>query len=330
MNSKKPILISGIQPTGKLHLGNYLGALKNFAELQNSNKYQCLFFVADLHSINKNFHPREKTQQTVNVIFDFLASGIDFKKSLIFVQSSVPGHSELATIFSNFTPLNELHRMIQFKEKIKNQSQNVNAGLLFYPVLMASDIFLYNAKYVPIGEDQNQHLEFARTLARKFNARFSKTFIEPNGIYTSTPRLMDLNTPTKKMSKSYPSGCIFLDDSPKKIEEKIMQATTDSEKEIKYKKGKPGISNLLLLLSALSGKPIKILEGEYETRGYKELKKDLIETTSNTLQLFQKRRREFIKNSPEVLKNIKKHNKKASFVASQKIKEVKRKIGLFD
>ncbi|MEK7086816.1 MAG: tryptophan--tRNA ligase, partial [Patescibacteria group bacterium] len=231
---QKPILISGIQPTGKLHLGNYLGVLKNFVELQNSGKYECYFFIADLHSLTENFDPAEKPKQILDLATDYLAAGLDPKKSIIFIQSQIPTHSELTWILNAITPMGELNRMTQFKEKSEIAPKNVNVGLFDYPVLMAADVLLYDTQFVPVGDDQLQHLELTRTLARKFNGKFGKTFIEPKALLTETPRLMSLDEPKKKMSKSRPTGCLFIDDSPSTIRAKIKTAVTDSGKEIKY------------------------------------------------------------------------------------------------
>jgi len=221
----KPILISGIRPTGKLHLGNYLGALKHFVELQNSGKYQCYFFIADLHSLNTDFDPKQKKGEVLNILADFLAAGLDSRKSTMFIQSHIPAHTELAIILNNIAYMGELSRMTQFKELSATQSQNINAGLFVYPTLMTADIILYNTKFVPVGEDQTQHLEFARELVRRFNKKFGKTFTEPKALLTKALRIMSLDNPAKKMSKSLPKGCLFIDDSPKDIEKKMMSAT---------------------------------------------------------------------------------------------------------
>ncbi len=328
--AQKPILASGIQPTGKLHLGNYLGALKNFVELQNSGKYRCYFFIADLHSLTENFDPREKSKQILDLAVDYLAAGLSPQKSTIFVQSQVPAHAELSWIFETITPLGEMERMTQFKEKSQVQKQNVNIGLLTYPALMAADIVLYGANFVPVGEDQLQHLELARTLVRKFNNKFGKTFLEPKAIITKVPRLMSLDDPTKKMSKSRPGGCLFLDDAPAMIRQKLRRATTDSGKEIKYnKKDKPGISNLLLIYAELSGMSINAIEKRYVGKGYAEFKNDLAEVVIKALVPFQKRKREIKTHQLIKLKTlIAEGNKKANSVASKKLAEVKNKIGL--
>lgn len=335
----KPVLISGIQPTGKLHLGNYLGALKHFVDLQNSGKYRCYFFIADLHSLTEEFNPKEKPKQILEIAADYLAAGIDPKKSVVFLQSAIPAHTEVGWIFETITPLNRLQRMTQFKEKSQHDPKNINLGLLSYPTLMAVDILLYDPKFVPVGEDQLQHLELTRALARKFNSRFGKTFIEPKPILTKVPRLMSLDDPTKKMSKSLPAGCLFLDDSPKVIREKIKRAVTDSGREVKYSpKDKPAISNLLLIYSAVSDKSVKTLEREYKGKGYAEFKKDLADVVVKALGPFQKRKKE-LKTSAKggSASGGKNHklkamlaagNKKANSIASKKLLEVKKKVGL--
>ncbi|MBI2604423.1 MAG: tryptophan--tRNA ligase, partial [Candidatus Harrisonbacteria bacterium] len=269
----KPMLISGIQPSGKLHLGNYLGALKNFVALQKSGNYQCLFFIADLHSLTETYDPEMKPGQILDLAASYLALGLDPKKSTLFVQSQVPQTTELAWILGTLTPFGELRRMTQFKDKAESQEENVNVGLFTYPVLMAADMLLYDAAFVPVGEDQLQHLELTRTLARKFNSRFGETFVEPKPLMTSVPRLMSLADPMKKMSKSQPDGCLFLDDAPEVIEAKLKRAVTDSGSVVKYdEKEKPGISNLLRIMSALSGKQIPELEKAFAGENYSEFK----------------------------------------------------------
>ena len=325
----KPILISGIQPSGKLHLGNYLGALKNFVELQNSDKYQCYFFIADLHSLTEKFDPAEKTKQIVDLAETFLAAGLDPKKSVIFLQSKIPAHCELAWILNTVTPLSELNRMTQFKDKSGDAPLNINAGLFTYPTLMAADILLYNAKFVPVGNDQDQHLELARTLARKFNGLFGKTLIEPQPLHTEVPRLMSLENPNRKMSKSHQTGCLFIDDAPDVIRAKIMRAPTDSGREIKYEpSSKPGLSNLLLIYSALSNKSIGVIEKKYKNKGYGEFKKELAEIVVDALKPFQNQKKELSKKPALIKKVLADGNKKANSVASKKLLEVKKKIGL--
>ncbi len=322
----KPILISGIQPTGRLHLGNYLGALKNFVELQNSGKYDCYFFIADYHSLTIDFDERQKMGEVFGVARAYLASGINPKKSTVFTQSHVPESTELAWIFNALTPLGEAERMTQFKEK-REQKLGTAVGLLTYPLLMAADILLYDAKFVPVGEDQLQHLELTRDIARRFNNRFGETFVEPQAVLTKTPRVMSLNDPGKKMSKSLPEGCLFLDDSPKDIEKKIKRAVTDSESEVKYDPGnKTGVSNLLLIYEALAGKTTKELEKKYAGKGYGQLKGDLAAVTIEALKPFRES-----KMPDKKLKSVLDTGaKKAKKLAAAKMKEVKNRLGLLN
>lgn len=326
----KPRIISGIQPTGKLHIGNYLGALKNFIDLQRTGKYDCFFFVADYHSLTEyNWKSSdEKHKQVLDVIIAFLAAGLDPRKSVLFQQSSVSAHTELAWILNTIISIGELNRMTQFKDKGKGTS-SANAGLLTYPTLMAADILLYDASYVPVGEDQDQHLELTRTAARKFNARFGKTFREPKPLYTAIPRLMSLDDPTKKMSKSRPSGCIFLDDSPETVEAKVRRAVTDSGANITFnKKQKPAISNLLMLYTSITGTSISSTERRFMNASYAQFKKDLADAINKTLEPMHALRNKFEKKQRTVRKIIEKGNKSAAQHANRKLEEVKQRIGL--
>jgi len=323
----KPALISGIQPTGRLHIGNYLGALKNFVALQNSGNYRTLFFVADLHSLTIPFEPRDKRAQIEGIVRDYLAAGLSPKKSVLFVQSDVPAHTELAWILNTITPMGELERMTQFKDKSETSPQNVNVGLLTYPVLMAADVLLYSAGAVPVGNDQDQHLELARTLARKFNGRFGNSFIEPKALHTPMPRVMSLNDPEKKMSKSLPAGCLFIDDAPEEITKKIQRAVTDSERTIAYDpEHRPGISNLLELFAAVTDRPISAIVQEFEGKGYAEFKPALAEAIIKELAPFQAKKKK-IKDS-EVQKVIAAGAKAANKIANAKLKEVKKLVGI--
>ncbi len=329
----KPILISGIQPSGKLHLGNYLGALKNFVELQNSGKYDCYFFIADYHSITEKFTPQEKTEQIINLAATYLAAGLDPEKSVLFLQSEVPVSTELAWILSSITPFGELRRMTQFKEKAQAENDlgnlEANVGLFTYPLLMAADIALYDARFVPVGDDQLQHLELTRALLRKFNHRFGKVFIEPEAILTKTPRLMSLDDPTKKMSKSRPEGCLFIDDHPAEVTAKLKRAVTDSETTIKYDLDKkPGVSNLLLIISELSGKPIPELEQAFAGQNYGELKHATSDVVSDYFRDFREKKSAFLKKPANIKKVFSAGNKKAAAIATTKIKEIRKILGL--
>lgn len=342
----KPILISGIQPTGRLHIGNYLGALKNFVELQNSRKYDCLFFVADLHALTENPEAKDLGVNIINLTADFIAAGLNPKKSIIFQQSEIKHLSELKWILSTLAPVSELLRMTAFKEKVlqalKPEEQQkitkekfdeivegTNFGLAEYPILMAADILIYNAQLVPVGNDQLQHLEFARTLARKFNKKFGQTFIEPKPLFTSTPRVMSLDNPTKKMSKSRPEGCLFIDDSPETIREKIKNAVTDSGRDIKLdEQNKPAISNLLKIYSALGGGDVKMVEEKFAGKNYSEFKSALADLMINNFADFRKKKVALL-DKPALLKKILHGGSvRASKIAAKKFLEVKRRIGL--
>jgi tryptophanyl-tRNA synthetase len=326
----KPILVSGIQPTGKLHIGNYLGALKNFVELQNSGDYQCYFFIADLHSMTESYEPSEKRKQVLNLTADFLAAGIDPKKSVIFLQSLVPAHSELAWILNTITPMGELERMTQYKDKSARQEANVNAGLFTYPVLMAADILLYGTRVVPVGDDQLQHLELTRTVARKFNTRFGgTTFIEPKGLLTKTPRVMSLKDPLKKMSKSQPESCLFLDDEPEIIAAKIARATTDSDTKVAYNpEKKPGLSNLLEMYAALTHLEPQTVAEEFASAPYSEFKQKLAVLVSSYFAAFRANKKKLIAKPSALIKVLEAGSKKAKKVADAKMIEVKKKVGL--
>lgn len=348
----KPILVSGIQPTGRLHIGNYLGALKNFVDLQNSGKYQCYFFIADLHSLTEPFDPKEKQKQTLNLIADFLAAGLDPKKSTIFLQSQIPAHSELMWILNAITPMGELNRMTQFKDKklqapgtklkeniplvIKtgfgpgaDEDELTNVGLFDYPVLMAADILLYDTNVVPVGNDQLQHLELARTIARKFNKKFGETFREPQPLMTQTPRVMSLKDPAKKMSKSQPESCLFIDDAPQVLKEKLAHATTDSGSEIIYNpETKPGISNLLDIYAAISGKEIHEITEEFSGKNYSEFKNRLAETIADYFAVFREKKKKLLASENKLKTVLSAGSKKATKVADKKMSEVKKKIGI--
>ena len=318
-----------MQPTGKLHIGNYFGALKNFVDLQNSGRYQCYFFVADLHSITTDFDPSQKYKQTVEVIADYIAAGISPEKSVVFVQSQIPEHSELTWILNCITPFGELRRMTQFKDKSNHQKENINVGLFDYPVLQAADILLYDAEVVPVGEDQLQHLELTRTIARKFNGQFKKIMQEPEPLLTEVPRLMSLNDPLKKMSKSMPEGCLFLDDTPDIIREKIKRAVTDSGAEVTYNPSKkPGIANLMGIYRGFTGLSIKEIERKYAGSNYGVFKRELAEVVVEGLRPFQVRKKLLMKKTGEIDRIIEKGRKKAQKRATEKMTQIKEVMGL--
>lgn len=323
-------IFSGIQPSGNLHIGNYLGAVSRWASLQS--EYNCLYCVVDLHALTIYQKPEILREKILEAAAILLASGINPKKSIIFVQSHVKEHAELAWILNTITPITELERMTQFKDKAKKHRENINAGLLDYPVLMAADILLYNTEAVPVGEDQRQHVELSRAIAKKFNNLFGKTFKEPQEIIKKeSARIMSLSNPDVKMSKSDKDavGCIGLLDSPSEIREKIKKAVTDSGKEIVYDlKNKKGIANLLTVYSLFSEKSIKKLEQEYQNKSYVEFKKDLAEVVIKSLTPFQKKFKEFKKNQSYVKEVLKDGADKARLIAKATMSEVKKKVGL--
>jgi len=317
-----------MQPTGRLHIGNYLGALKNFLELQNSDKYQCYFFLADLHALTEGPAPKALAENILNLTADYLAIGLDPKKSVIYQQSQIPAHSELAWVLNTITPMGELERMTQYKDKAARQAANVNAGLFTYPVLMAADIVIYNAQFIPVGEDQLQHLELARTVARKFNARFAETFVEPKGLLTQTPRVMSLKDPLKKMSKSDPDGCLFMDDSPEDIKRKLSRAVTDSDATILYDpEKKPGLSNLLEIYGAFVGKDPHAVAIDFEGKQYSDLKGALTELIAGYFAQFRTKKARLLAKPTTMKKILAAGSKKAAAVANKKMVEVKKKVG---
>lgn len=325
---KKPIAVSGIQASGNIHIGNYIGAIKQFVELQD--KYKFFAFVADLHAITVPQNPKKLETQTLDAVCLYLACGLDPARAIIFIQSHVSQHAELGWILNTITPLGELERMTQFKDKSKEKG--VMAGLLNYPTLMAADILLYQPDIVPVGEDQKQHLELARTLARKFNAQFGETFKEPKTLFQKRgARIMGLDNPAKKMSKSASSSNNYINllDDEKEILRKIKIAVTDSGREIKYDPElKPAISNLISIYSLMADKSISELEEKYSCKSYAEFKNDLANVLITKLSPIQKKYKKLAKDKESVLKILKKGAEEARDVAEATMKEVRAKIGL--
>ena len=325
---KKQRAFSGVQPSGKLHIGNYLGAIKRFVALQH--EYDAYYCVVDEHAITVPQDPNELRENTLAIAMAYLAAGIDPAKSVIFVQSHVPAHTELGWLLNTMTPLGELERMTQFKDKTAKGGE-IYAGLFNYPTLMAADILLYQATGVPVGEDQVQHIELTRSLAKRFNNRFGNTFTIPKPLLQKTSaRVMALDDPTKKMSKSAASeqGYIALSDTPDQIRKKIKTATTDSEKEIRYDtEHKPGVSNLLGIAAEFSGKTIKELEQEFTGSTYAQFKESVAEYIISGLAPFQERYSALQKNPDEVISILKHGKEKAETVASATLRDVKEKMG---
>ncbi|MCL1830261.1 MAG: tryptophan--tRNA ligase [Oscillospiraceae bacterium] len=271
--SKNPIVFSGIQPTGGFHIGNYIGALSNWTAIQN--EYECLYCIVDLHSLTVRTDPKELTQNIRQAAAMFIALGIDPTKSTMYVQSQVPGHTQLSWILSCYTAFGEMSRMTQFKDKSEKNADNINVGLFCYPVLMASDILLFDTSYVPIGDDQRQHLEITRDIAVRFNGIYGDVFIIPEGIYQKVgARIMSLQDPTSKMSKSDPNenSKIMLTDDNDAILRKFKRAITDSGNEICRGKDKEGITNLISILCGMTGKQPQDVEVEFCGKMYGEFK----------------------------------------------------------
>ena len=301
---KKPVLLSGIQPSGNLMIGNYIGAIRNWVKLQD--EYDCLFVLVDLHAITIKQDPADLLRRCYEFLCLYIACGINPGKNTIFVQSHVPAHSELLWILNCFTYMGELNRMTQFKEKSKRYSTNVNAGLFDYPVLMAADILLYNTDLVPVGDDQKQHLELARNLAERFNNLYGDVFTIPKPyIPEHGARIMSLQNPLSKMSKSdeNDSNYIALLDSPDIIQKKLKRAVTDSEKEVRYDESRSGVANLMTIYSVITGKSYGDIEQDYVGKGYGHLKNDLAEIIIEFLKPIQKQYKEISENR-EYIKNI--------------------------
>lgn len=322
-------VFSGIQPTGQIHIGNYLGAIKQWVEMQD--EADCVFCIVDLHSLTIPYEPKKLKERILEKAVVYLAAGIDPEKSVIFVQSDVKEHTELAWLLNTVTPVGDLGRMTQFKDKSKKFKDNINAGLLNYPILMAADILLYQTDVVPVGEDQKQHVELARTIARKFNQRFGETFHIPEPkIAKSGAKIMSLQDPTRKMSKSDgPETYIGLFDEPEEIKSKIMRAVTDTGKIVKYdEKKKAGISNLLTIYSLLSGKTIKELEKKFDGKGYADFKKSLAQVVIDYLEPFRKKKKELLTREIYIEEILKRGAKKAESIAKSTMEDVRKKMGL--
>jgi len=331
-------IFSGIRPSGKLHLGNYLGAIKNWIELQDKpDMERAIFAVVDYHGITTPFDPKTYHQQIMDTVLDFLAAGINPKKSLLIRQSKISEHTELAWIFNTITPVSWLDRLPTYKEKLGETGGKYNhMGLLDYPVLMAADILLYKSNLVPVGEDQLPHIDLTNEIAKKFNSMFGETFDPVKPHLATGARIMSLQDPTKKMSKTPSAGSgqagdeyIALSDSPDEVREKIKKAVTDSGKEIVFDSDKkPAISNLMTIYHLLSQNSVKEIEKKYGGKNYSEFKNDLAEVVVNFLKPFQEKRKELESDLTYVEDVLTESEEKARIIASSTLTEVKQKIGL--
>lgn len=322
-------IFSGIRPTGNIHIGNYLGAIKQWIALQETN--ECVFCIVDLHAITTPYDPKELQKNILDAASIYLAAGVNPEKSIIFVQSDVKEHAELGWLLGTITPMGELSRMTQFKEKSKQHKDYINAGLFIYPVLMAADILLYKTIGVPVGKDQEQHVELARTIAKKFNQKFGEVFPEPKTILPKTgAKIMSLQDPKKKMSKSDdPKSYISLFDEPEEITKKIMSATTDSGKEIIYNvTKKPGISNLLTIYSLVTNRSVEDIQKDFVKKSYADFKKSLAKILIDYLEPFRRKRKELLTRDVYVKELLNKGASRAKIIAETTMKEVREKMGL--
>lgn len=328
MEEKKKVIFSGIQPSGDITLGNYLGALKNWVKLQNN--YDCYYCVVDLHAITVRQEPAELRRKTLELLAIYIAAGIDPEKNTIFIQSHVPAHSEAAWLLNCFTYIGELNRMTQFKDKSKKYEGGVLAGLLNYPVLMAADILLYQTDLVPVGKDQKQHLELTRDIAERFNHIFSDTFVIPEPyIPEAGAKIMDLQEPDKKMSKSSdnPNSFILIMDPPETIKRKINRAVTDSVGEVKYSDQQPGVKNLMTILNVLTGISFPDIEEKYKGLGYAQFKKDVAEAIIAELDPIQKKVKELLEDKLYLQSVYKTGAEKANYIANKTLRKMQKKIG---
>ncbi|HEX6517892.1 MAG TPA: tryptophan--tRNA ligase [Nocardioidaceae bacterium] len=329
--ASRPRVLSGIQPTAdSFHFGNYLGALRQWVALQE--EYEPFFFIADLHAITVDQDPKRLRERCLRAAAQLLAMGIDPERSAIFVQSQIPAHAQLGWVLQCLTGFGEASRMTQFKDKsAKGGADRVSVGLFTYPILQAADILLYRPQYVPVGEDQRQHLELTRDLAQRFNHRFKKTFRLPEPyILKETAKITDLQDPTAKMSKSAssPAGIIEMLDDPKVSAKKIRSAVTDSGTEIRFDpESKPGISNLLTIYSALTGRGVDDLEKEYDGRGYGDFKKDLADVVVEFVTPFRDRTLELLENRTELDAILRAGAERAEAVARKTLTDVYDRVG---
>ena len=325
---KKPIIFSGIQPSGTLTLGNYIGALKNFSLLQDD--YDCIYCIVDMHAITVRQNPADLRRRCMELAAIYIASGLDPKNSLIYCQSHVTGHAELAWILNCFTYMGELNRMTQYKDKAAKHADNINAGLFTYPVLMAADILLFQTNMVPVGVDQKQHLELCRDVAQRFNGVYGNVFTVPEPYIAKVgSKIMSLQEPTRKMSKSDPEDTfVALLDDPDTIRRKIKRAVTDSDGEIRYDpENKPGVSNLLSIMSALGAGSIDSLVAELNGQGYGTLKTRTADCVIAALEPLQNEFKKLIADKAYLQGILDENAKTANYLANKTLRKVQKKVG---
>lgn len=328
----KKVMLSGIQPSGDLHLGNYLGAVKNWAAL--ADEFDCYYFMADLHSITVRQNPAELRRRSVAQLAQYIACGLDPEKNTLFIQSHVHEHAELGWILNCYTMFGELSRMTQFKDKCAKNADNINGGLFTYPSLMAADILLYQADYVPVGEDQKQHCELTRDIAARFNNLYGDTFKVPEPYIPKVgARIMGLSNPSAKMSKSDPQGCVFLLDKPEEIARKFKRAVTDSDTEncVRYApQEKPGVANLMSIYSSVAGKSFQEIEKEFEGKGYGAFKSAVGEAVIETLRPVREEAERMIADKAYLQQVYTEGAQKASYIARKTLRKVYKRVGFVE
>lgn len=330
MEENKKVIFSGIQPSGNLTIGNYLGALKNWVKLQD--EYDCYYCVVDLHAITVKQEPKDLRRRTLEMLAIYIAAGIDPEKNTMFIQSHVSAHAEASWLLTCNTYVGELSRMTQYKDKSSKygNSTSISAGLLNYPVLMAADILLYQTDLVPVGLDQKQHLELTRNIAERFNNVYSPTFKIPDPyIPKEGSKIMDLQEPLKKMSKSSdnPNSFILLMDPPEVIRKKISRAVTDSIGEVRYSDDQPGVKNLMTILNTITGESFEDIEKKYAGQGYAKFKQDVGEVIVNELEPIQKKVKELLEDKTYLEEIYRKGAEKANYVANKTLRKMQKKIG---
>ncbi len=328
----KKTLLSGIQPSGNLHLGNYLGAVKNWAALPD--EFNCFYFMADLHTLTVRQNPAELRRRSTTQLAQYIACGLDPEKNVLFLQSHVHEHAELGWILNCYTMFGELSRMTQFKDKCAKNADNINGGLFTYPSLMAADILLYQADYVPVGEDQKQHCELTRDIANRFNNLYGETFKVPEPYIPKVgARIMSLGNPTSKMSKSDPTGCVFLMDSPEEIARKFKRAITDSDTErcVRYDpENKPGVANLMNIYASVTGKRFDEIESEFAGKGYGVFKPAVGDAVIETLRPIREEAERILADKAYLKQVYTDGAMKASSVARKTLRKVYKRVGLVE
>ncbi len=328
-NEQKKVMLSGIQPSGALHLGNYLGPLRHWPRM--IEEFDCYFFLADMHTITVRQDPAALRKQTITLLATYIACGLDPEKCTLFIQSHVHQHAELAWVLSCYSMFGELSRMTQFKDKSARHSENVNAGLFTYPVLMAADILLYQPDFVPVGDDQKQHVELCRNVAERFNGIYGDVLKVPEPYIAKVgARIKSLNSPEGKMSKSQPEGCVFLLDTPEDIARKFKRAVTDSDTEncVRFDpEAKPGVSNLMQIYAAATGKTYEEIEAEFQGQGYGVFKPKVGEAVIETLRPIREETQRLLKDKSYLEGVYRAGAERASAVAERTLRKVYKKVG---